>query len=166
MFTIGKHSTGCDGGVDSPIVTIGNYTRIAHTTIFYGRSNYPSINHPLLVCNYDFPEHDHIGNFEGMGSKGPITVGNDVWIGYDCAILSGVTIGDGAIIGMRTVVSKDVPPYGVAVGSPMVIKKYRFSPEIIEKLEKIKWWDWPDELVKERINDFLDVNKFVEKYGN
>ena len=165
MITYGEH---CTLGVDEdckPIVTIGNYTRIAKGTTFYGVIDYPSIRNPNVVCNYAFSQHEGLNSFPDMTSDGEIHVGNDVWIGYNCAILSGVTIGDGAIIGMRTVVSKDIPNYAVVVGSPMVIKRYRFNQDIIDKLEKIQWWLWSEKLIKERIKDFLDVNKFVEVYG-
>jgi acetyltransferase-like isoleucine patch superfamily enzyme len=166
MFTYGEHcTTGLDGN-NNPEVTIGNFTRIGKGTIFYGNSDYPSVNHPELVCNYAFAQHEGIQSFPDMGSKGPIKVGNDVWIGNDCQILSGVTIGDGSIIGVSTVVSKSIPPYAVAVGSPIVIKRFRFPQETIDKLLKIKWWNWSIEQIRERITDFLDVNKFVEKYDN
>lgn len=75
-------------------------------------------------------------------------VGNDVWIGRSALIMPGVTIGDGAIIGSRTVVSKDVPPYAVVVGSPMRIIRYRFSETQIAALLAIKWWEWSDEKVQ------------------
>lgn len=164
MITYGKHST---YGVDTdghPVVEIGNYTRIATGTTFYGNINYPSTNNPKLVCNYAFAQHEGF-NFPDQDGKGKTIVGNDVFIGYGCSILSGVTIGNGAIIGMKTIVSKDVPAYSVVVGSPMVIKKYRFLQTQINALERIAWWNWSEELIKERLNDFLDVDIFIQKYG-
>ena len=80
-------------------------------------------------------------------NKGNITIGNDVWIGYEAVILSGVTIGDGAIIGTRSVVTKDVPPYTIVGGAPARVIKKRFSDDVIEKLLKIKWWNWPVEKI-------------------
>ena len=77
-------------------------------------------------------------------SKGPIIVGNDVWIGRRAMILSGVNIGDGAVIGASAVVAKDVPPFAVVVGNPGRIVKYRFAAEDIDLLLSLKWWDWPD----------------------
>jgi acetyltransferase-like isoleucine patch superfamily enzyme len=68
------------------------------------------------------------------------SIGNDVWIGHGAFIKAGITIGDGAVIGAHAVVTKDVPPYAVVVGNPGVIKKYRFSPEIIQQLLTLKWW--------------------------
>lgn len=85
-------------------------------------------------------------------NKGDIVVGNDVWIGYEAVILSGVKIGDGAIIGARALVTKDVPPYSVVGGVPAKIIKQRFSAEVIEKLQKIKWWNFSPEVLRENIS--------------
>ena len=86
-------------------------------------------------------------------NKGDIIIGNDVWIGYEAVILSGVTIGDGAIIGTRAVVTKDVPPYTIVGGVPAKPIRKRFSVDTISALLKIKWWDWPKERIKQRISD-------------
>jgi len=75
-------------------------------------------------------------------NKGDIIVGNDVWIGYDAIIMSGVTIGDGAVIGTRALVTKNVPPYTVVGGIPAKTIKKRFSDEIIAELLLLKWWEW------------------------
>jgi acetyltransferase-like isoleucine patch superfamily enzyme len=76
-------------------------------------------------------------------------VGNDVWIGCNSTILRGVTIGDGAVVGANSLVNKDVPPYAIVVGNPAKIIKFRFSQDIIEESLKIKWWDFPKEIIKE-----------------
>lgn len=76
-------------------------------------------------------------------------IGNDVWIGCNSTILRGVTIGDGAVIGANSLVNKDVPPYAIVVGSPAKIIKYRFDKEIIQALLKVKWWDYPLEIISE-----------------
>jgi acetyltransferase-like isoleucine patch superfamily enzyme len=149
---------------NSPVVTIGNYTRIGQDTVFYGNVNYPSIVHPELVANYSFQNHEGFPFMPGMEGKGPINIGNDVWMGNKCHVFSGVTIGDGAIIGMGSFVNHDIPPYTIAVGYPARIIRVRFDPEIIEKLLKIKWWDWDDDKVKNNIRSFLDVHKFVEEF--
>ena len=78
-------------------------------------------------------------------NKGDIIIGNDVWIGYEAVILSGVTIGDGAIIGTRAVVTKDVPPYTIVGGVPVKTIRKRFSDDTIAALLQINWWDWPEE---------------------
>jgi virginiamycin A acetyltransferase len=81
-------------------------------------------------------------------SKGPITIGSDVWIGTKSIILSGVTIGHGAIIAAGSVVTKDVPPYAIVGGNPARLIKYRFASDIIEDLLKLSWWDWPFEKIR------------------
>lgn len=74
----------------------------------------------------------------------PVEIGNDVWIGDGVFIKNGVKIGDGAILGARAVVTKDIPPYAVAVGCPAKVIKYRFDKEIIDELLKLKWWEIDD----------------------
>lgn len=88
-----------------------------------------------------------------QASKGKITIGNDVWIGSHSVILGGVHIGNGAIIAANSVVNKNVPNYAIFGGSPAKIIGYRFSEDIIEKLNQIKWWLWNDEM--------LQKNKFI-----
>ena len=84
-------------------------------------------------------------------NKGDIVIGNDVWIGYEAVIMAGVTIGDGAIIGTRAVVTKDVPPYTIVGG--VLAKEIRklFSEEMIAHLLNAKWWDWPIERISQNI---------------
>lgn len=89
--------------------------------------------------------------FGSQGSRGDTVIGSDVWIGQNVTILPGVHIGDGAIIGANAVVGKDVPPYALAVGNPVVIKKYRFDEETIKLLLELKWWDKPIEEIKKLI---------------
>lgn len=79
---------------------------------------------------------------EGLGHRGDTVIGNDVWIGREAVIMPGVTIGDGAIIGTRAQVSRDVPPYAVVVGNPGKVVKLRFPPEVVSALLAIRWWDW------------------------
>lgn len=81
-------------------------------------------------------------------NKGDIVIGNDVWIGYEALILSGVTVGDGAIIGSRAVVTKDVPPYTIVGGVPAKPIRRRFDGAVIERLEKLRWWDWDIETIR------------------
>ena len=83
--------------------------------------------------------------------KGDIIIGNDVWIGYEAVILAGVTIGDGAVIGSRAVVTKDVPPYTIVGGVPAKTIRRRFDEDTIRELLRLRWWDWPEEMIKENI---------------
>ena len=93
-----------------------------------------------------------------------ITIGNDVFIGANVTVLEGVTIGDGAVIGAGTIVSKDIPPYAVVVGSPVQIKKYRFSDEKIQALQRIAWWDFDDAKLREVEKRFFDVDGFIDEF--
>ena len=85
-------------------------------------------------------------------SKGNIIVDDDVWIGYEAVIMAGVTIGDGAIIGARAVVTKDVPPYTVAGGIPAKPIKKRIPEETIAALSELKWWDWPENRIAQNLH--------------
>jgi len=100
-------------------------------------------------------------------TKGDVTIGNDVWIGYDALILSGVTIGDGAVIGARSLVSKDVEPYAVVGGIPAKLIKYRFSDSIIESLIKISWWDWPPSEIRRswHLIQSPNLHEFVSQHS-
>jgi virginiamycin A acetyltransferase len=93
-----------------------------------------------------------------------ITIGNDVFIGANVTVLDGTNIGDGAIIGAGAVVSKDIPPFAIAVGCPINVIKFRFPQEIIDKLLKIKWWNFGEDELKDVEKYFFDVNSFLEKY--
>lgn len=92
-----------------------------------------------------------------------INIGNDVFIGANVTILDGVTIGDGAVIGAGAVVSKDIPPYAVAVGCPIKIIRYRFDSDKINDLLHIKWWEFNDEKLKEVEKSFWDIDKFIQQ---
>jgi len=91
-----------------------------------------------------------------------IDIGNDVFIGMNVTILDGVKIGDGAIIGAGAVVVNDIPPYAIAVGVPARVTKYRFSQPIIDKLLKVRWWDWEFDRIAEVEKKFFNVDAFVE----
>jgi acetyltransferase-like isoleucine patch superfamily enzyme len=97
-------------------------------------------------------------------TKGDVDIGNDVWIAKEAMILSGVKIGDGAVIGARAVVAKDVPPYAIVVGNPARVIRHRFDREAIQKLLEIKWWNWDDAQIVEFLPKLLsdDTAAFFE----
>lgn len=97
--------------------------------------------------------------------KLPIVIGNDVWIGNDVVIKQGVKIGDGAIIAQGAIITKDVPPFALVAGVPGVVKRYRFSPAIISKLLKLKWWDYAYWDFK-GIYGADDIETFIDKLEN
>lgn len=88
---------------------------------------------------------------DGWDNRGDIRIGNDVWIGFEAVILAGVTIGDGAIIGTRAVVTKDVPPYTIVGGVPAKPIRRRFDDRTVTKLLHMKWWNWPEEKIARNI---------------
>lgn len=92
-----------------------------------------------------------------------IKIGNDVFIGRNVILLDGITIGDGAVIGAGAVVSKDIPPYAIAVGIPIKVVKYRFSPEVIEQLLALKWWDKNDKVLQKVADYCFDMPSFLEE---
>ena len=133
---------------------IGKFCSIACGAKFL----FNSANHKMAsLSTYTFPlffeewglKKENVA--QAWDQKGDIMIGNDVWIGYEAVILSGVTIGDGAVIGCRAVVTKDIPPYTIVGGVPAKPIRKRFDEETIKELQKIKWWDWPEEKSTEKI---------------
>ena len=124
---------------------IGKFCSIACGAKFL----FASANHTLeSLSTYPFPIFFEEWNLDkknitsAWDNKGDIVIGNDVWIGYEAVILSGVRIGDGAIVGARSVVTKDIPPYTIVGGVPAKTIKKRFDDDMIIKLQQIQWWDW------------------------
>lgn len=95
---------------------------------------------------------------QSWDNKGDIIIGNDVWIGYEAVIMAGVTIGDGAVIATRSVVTKDVEPYTIVGGVPAKPIKKRFDDETVNSLLEIKWWDWDKEKIRENIEAIKSGN--------
>lgn len=163
MITKGRHTYIGEGPATerfNPVVEIGNFTSIGAGTCFYGMSR-----HPMTITTFPFADKGWCNEcgYPKTYSKGKIVIGNDVWIGEDVKIIDGVIIGDGAVIGAGAVVAKDVQPYAIAVGNPIEVKRYRFTLAQIDALLKIKWWDWPDEKIKEELPYFTDIEKFIER---
>lgn len=99
-------------------------------------------------------------------TKGDVIIGNDVWIGQDALILSGTTIGNGAVVAARSVITKDVEPYAIVGGNPAKLIRFRFSPSTISELEKIAWWDWPLPKIKGAWPLLMssNIDEFIETY--
>ncbi|MGD9639271.1 MAG: CatB-related O-acetyltransferase [Alphaproteobacteria bacterium] len=136
--------------INNDKLIIGKYCSIACGAKFL----FNSANHSLSsLSTYPFPIFFDEWNVDGRNvtdawdNKGNIEIGNDVWIGYDAVILAGVKIGDGAIIGTRALVTKDVEPYSIVGGVPAKTIRKRFSDTVIEKLLEVKWWNWDDEKI-------------------
>ena len=163
-------------------VTAGRYTYISDNSTISDTTigRYCSIG-PNLLCGWGIHPTNGLStspmfystrkqngvtlsNDDKIAERKSIKIGNDVLIGANVTILDGVTIGDGAIIGAGSVVSKDIPPYAIAVGSPIVIKRYRMTEKQIAAMERIQWWNWEDEKLQDIESMFFDIDAFIDKY--
>lgn len=140
--------------INNDKLIIGKYCSVACGAKFM----FTSGNHAMKsLSTYAFPiffnewDLDWKDITKAWDNKGDIVIGNDVWIGYESVIMQGVHIGDGAIIGTRAIVTKDVPPYTIVAGVPAQPVKKRFDEKTINKLISIKWWDWSPEKIKEKL---------------
>ncbi len=177
---VGEHTYIEGAHIHGPKVTIGDYTTLNPDSIAIHSDKaavvigkFCSIARKVDIQEWNhcskrlttsfFPPKTFGYNFlDYMETKGDIVIGNDVWVGAQSLILSGVTIGDGAIIGANTVVSKDVPPYAIAVGSPSKVVSYRFDEDVITKLLEIKWWDWDMSKLNKHKELFLKSNLTID----
>lgn len=132
-------------------VQIGKYCAIAP------RARMLSINHATYKPGIQMELYRNIGSSLPHVSKGPIEVGNDVWIGSDSKILSGVSVGDGAVIAADSVVVDDVEPYSIVAGNPATHKRYRFDESTREALHDIAWWNWSSEKIRKN-QKFFDAD--------
>ena len=152
---------------------IGKYTSIAdHVRVVRGRhptSRFVS-THPVFYSNRNcvglhYGEKTEFSEFvyADEEKKLPIIIGNDVWIGHGALLLEGIRIGDGAVVAMGAVVTKDVPPYAVVGGVPARVIKYRFDEQTIASLLELKWWEKPESWIKAHANTFVDAECFLKE---
>lgn len=150
---------------DTGRVIIGNFASVAPDADFYvgGLHRVEWVSLYGLRAMLELPGAYEDGFTHG---RGDIVVGSDTWITNGCTVMSGVTIGDGAVVGTKAVVAKDVRPYAIVVGNPAKEIGRRFSDEQVEALLRIRWWDWPTELVKERVDALSspDVDAFIASF--
>jgi acetyltransferase-like isoleucine patch superfamily enzyme len=144
---------------------IGLYSYIGQRTIIQNASigNFCSISWNVTIgpdmhpINY-LSTHLMINKFSGElvfdTQVKKVEIGNDVWIGCNVVVMPGVKIGDGAIVGSSAVVTKDIPPFAIAVGVPAHVIRYRFEEDMIERLLSIKWWELPEKFIEENISLF------------
>ncbi len=148
---------------------IGKFCQIAHGVRFItssanhdmsGFSTYPFNNFTMQEMSTE----DIQALFNVPNRKGDTVIGNDVWIGTEAVVMPGVTIGDGAIVGARAVVVKDVPAYTVVGGNPSRVLRRRFDEPTIEALLEIKWWNWPLEKISANVQAITgaDLQALVE----
>lgn len=143
-------------------IEIGAFCSIANEVVIFGGGEHRTdwvTTFPLRIA-FD----DNLAGKDGHpATKGTTKIGNDVWIGFRSIILSGITIGDGAVIGAGSIVASNVPPYAVVVGNPAKVLKFRFSDEIIKKLLDISWWNWESERINKSIPMLCstDIQNFI-----
>lgn len=151
---------------------IGNYVSIADNVFFILGGN-----HAIFNSITTFPlrsKFDGVQNLIDASSKGPISIEDEVWIGFGTIILSGVTISKGAIVAAGSVVTKDIPPYAIVAGNPAKIIKYRFNPEVIKLLENFKLVNYAEEKIRKNISFFYSkshvkietVNDILDKLNS
>ena len=162
---------------------IGDYSTINRNTFIRDTKigKYVSIAPECVINPENHNIHDSISTYgliyQFLGIKATekyrlehkndkqVVIGNDVWVGIRAIIMSGITIGDGAVIAANAVVTKDVPPYTIVGGVPAKLLKKRFNEAIIKKIEKIHWWNWEASKIKKNILLFYDIEKFIKKFG-
>lgn len=178
--SVGKYSYGPIACNHEFIEKIGNFCSFAAgVDVVRNHSMTCITTHPII---YHGQGHDNIQidfdhyayapwYFEGIQphphnySIKRITIGNDVWLGKNVTITNGSNIGNGVIAGAGAVITKDVPDYAVVVGVPAKIIRYRYTPEQIKALNTIQWWNWSDDEIRNRYDDFyLPIDKFIAKY--
>lgn len=168
-FEIGEYSYGKPTVLhwgEKSTLRIGKFCSIADdVTIFLGGNHRVDwvTTYPFSVLHQNFP---NATSLEGHpATKGDVVIGSDVWIGQGVKILSGVKVGHGAVLAAGSVVTKDVEDYEMVGGNPAKHIKYRFAPEIIAELLKIRWWDWKEKRINEMVGRLCDADvvEFIKR---
>lgn len=160
---VGRLSYGCPKVLRFPSggrLIVGSFCSIADevTILLGGEHDGAAVSTYPLNALFDqdgLPMHET--------TKGDVTLGSDVWVGYGALILSGVTIGDGAVIGAASVVTRDVPAYAVVAGNPAVFHRWRFDEETRERVQASRWWDWPAEEIHERARELMGAARAFQE---
>ena len=176
---VGKYSYGYEGHCyrGTLLKSIGAFCSINHS-VKIGEFNHPLdkiTTHPLLYVS----KHELLG-YEGvpgllesedlldlysLDSNRPVEIGNDVWIGANAIILPGVSLGNGAVVAAGAIVTKDVADYAIVAGVPAKVQRYRFTAEQIAILNRVKWWDWDDEVIKQQSHLIKDPAMFFATFA-
>jgi acetyltransferase-like isoleucine patch superfamily enzyme len=159
--TWGRHSYGTPDVLtfrgDTTRAHVGSYVSIAHGVrlLLGGNHRVDWVTTFPLRAHFGLPGAHTDGH---PSSKGDIVIGNDVWLGYGCTILSGVNIGHGAVVGANSTVTRPVRPYAIMVGSPAREVRRRFSDDEVDALLQLAWWDWPDWKVQQEVDVLCSPN--------
>lgn len=159
----------CDRLCDLANVTVGKFANIA-SFVRIGATDHPldraSLHHFMYrSAKYWDDAEDDAAWFDQRRSR-RTTIGHDTWIGHGAQIKPDVVVGNGAVIASGAIVTKDVPPYAIVAGVPARVIRFRQPPEIVERLERLAWWDWSHETLRERLGDFrsLSAEAFLGRY--
>ena len=149
---------------------IGKFANIAsHVRIYASRHpmGRASLHHFTYRSAWYFEDAEDDQTFFDWRASNGIEIGHDTWIGHGAIVMPGVTIGNGAVIGSGAVVTRDVPAFAIAVGSPARVIKSRFSDAVAARLEALAWWDWEHARLRGALEDFrtLGIEAFLEKHG-
>jgi virginiamycin A acetyltransferase len=166
QYTIGEWSYGHPlvlSWGEGATLRIGKFCSIADGVVIMLGGNHRSdwvTTYPF--SNFFLEAREVVGHPQ---TNGNVNIGNDVWIGYQSLILSGVSVGNGAVIGARSVVTRDVPAYSVVAGNPARHIRYRFDESSISSLERIAWWDWPLSKITKAMPTLLsaDLSLFISR---
>ncbi len=129
--------------------TIGKFNSISWNVSIGGNTH--DLNHITTHSFLVYPKWNMGGNSNWSSASEKCETENDVWIGSGATILRGVKVGNGAVIGAGSVVTKDVPPYAIVVGNPGRVLRLRCKEEWIERLENLKWWDFPEKIIRKHL---------------
>ena len=175
IITIGARSYIVSGRLETfynenEHILIGKYSSLAHRLTFM-----IGMNHDYR-CITTYPQQIieeasapapafPLTPMEDPVSRHQIIIGNDVWVGANATIMGGIRIGNGAVIGAGAVVAKNIPPYAIAVGNPARIIKYRFDKDTVTRLQRIKWWNWPQSDIEEYLPRFnQNMRAFLDTF--
>lgn len=154
----------CGYDCDIYHTNVGSFTSIANNVVVGGA------RHPMEWVGMSPVFYAGRDSVKAKFSQHPLDnplktlIGNDVWIGRSAIILSGVNIGNGAVVGAGSVVTKDVPSYAIVAGNPAKLIRYRFETSVIEELERIKWWTFPEEQLAGLANYIKDPGLFIDLF--
>ena len=155
-------------GCDLMSADIGKFANIAANVRInpgFHPMEWPTMHHFTYRRSiYGFADADDADYF-AWRRRQRVVIGHDTWIGHGAVIMPGVRIGNGAVVGSNSVVTKDVAPYTIVGGVAAKLIRQRFPKAISQALEDTAWWDWDHETLKERMPDFRDLRTFLAKYA-